>query len=584
MSGDDPAARDAFTMALKLDPSFDQAHIELAIEKFHQGSTAPAIAMLKEIILRRPRQARAIETLANFLEQLDELPTAVSLRRKAIEIDASNQWSHLQLAQSLAKLGQVAEARQVLANCGAKFGQLPAVLLADARMRKDFGDYAGAHAVLAKAAVAFPSHFEVLSQMVTSLIFRGDFDAARRAAEALPASNVVEKARRCVLRAEIALAQWDCDAADAHFIEALALRPMDPGINSRAALTSLFRIDLESVKQRLETSTRFDPVHRNQHRGAWKPSQTQIGQLLDEFRMDRSALARLRAAVTQQDAIPALARLVLDMPDYTPASMLLLIAMRRKGLFAPSEGAGRKAPSIPDKIVQYWDDDIPADVAALCEGWRTSHPTFSYRRISLGEARRFLGERGPPGALAAFNRAAEPAMKADLFRLAYLFHEGGYYIDADDRCLAPIPTIAPGGHDLVLYQEDYGTVGNNFIGARPGHPAIGRALRGATDALNRGDNDILWLSTGPGLLTRSVASYLAEDVPEKLAEDLAEDLAEGLEKTLILERHELYRVDAIHTLTGYKYTKRNWQRTAFRRRRAISPESLAEIVASVGSR
>jgi mannosyltransferase OCH1-like enzyme len=31
--------------------------------------------------------------------------------------------------------------------------------------------------------------------------------------------------------------------------------------------------------------------------------------------------------------------------------------------------------------------------------------------------------------------AAHPAQKSDLFRLAYLFREDGWYIDADDRCL-----------------------------------------------------------------------------------------------------------------------------------------------------
>ncbi|MCX5930764.1 MAG: glycosyltransferase [Cyanobacteria bacterium] len=34
----------------------------------------------------------------------------------------------------------------------------------------------------------------------------------------------------------------------------------------------------------------------------------------------------------------------------------------------------------------------------------------------------------------AFAAALSPVLQADLFRLAYLFHHGGIYADADDRC------------------------------------------------------------------------------------------------------------------------------------------------------
>ena len=39
---------------------------------------------------------------------------------------------------------------------------------------------------------------------------------------------------------------------------------------------------------------------------------------------------------------------------------------------------------------------------------------------------------------------------------------------------------------------------------------IARALDLATAAMNRGDNDIPWLATGPGLITRAFAQVLAE--------------------------------------------------------------------------
>src|SRR5262249_31141648 len=61
----------------------------------------------------------------------------------------------------------------------------------------------------------------------------------------------------------------------------------------------------------------------------------------------------------------------------------------------------------------------------------------------------------------------------------------------------------------VGFQEDFGTLGNNFLAAAPRHPIITLALELGTNAINRGDTDMLWLSTGPGLLTRAIAQLLA---------------------------------------------------------------------------
>jgi len=108
-----------------------------------------------------------------------------------------------------------------------------------------------------------------------------------------------------------------------------------------------------------------------------------------------------------------------------------------------------------------------------------------------------------------------------------------------------------------LYQEEYlGSTGNNFIGATPGHPVIVAALEEAVNAVNRGDSDILWLSTGPGVLTRQVAAYLAGD------------LAARLENLLILRSHELEKSVAVWSLASYKHTQKHWSRTTFRARSA----------------
>ena len=155
--------------------------------------------------------------------------------------------------------------------------------------------------------------------------------------------------------------------------------------------------------------------------------------------------------------------------------------------------------------------------------------------------------------LQAYARASHPAQKADLFRLAFLSLEGGFYADADDRAVAHVETIVPDHIAFAGYQEDLGSVGNNFLGAAPGDPVIEHALRLAVLAINRGDRDFLWLSTGPGLLSRAFAHFLSDPAT-------ADEL---LSRTLLLERGELTRAVAIHCRLHYKKSALHWHNGAF---------------------
>jgi len=105
---------------------------------------------------------------------------------------------------------------------------------------------------------------------------------------------------------------------------------------------------------------------------------------------------------------------------------------------------------------------------------------------------------------------------------------------------------------LALYQENYGTLGNNFIGVMPRHPVIQRALEQATAAINRGDADMIWLLTGPGLLTRAFAQVAARDASFLQSPEL-----------LVMELWQMQRVVGLHCPAHYKRTNRHWSREAF---------------------
>jgi mannosyltransferase OCH1-like enzyme len=124
--------------------------------------------------------------------------------------------------------------------------------------------------------------------------------------------------------------------------------------------------------------------------------------------------------------------------------------------------------------------------------------------------------------------------------LAYLASEGGYFVDADDKCLTRLDTVVSPQAEFVGYQDDYGAIGSNFIGTIPGHPVIALALENAGKAFNRGDRDIPWLSTGPGLLTRAFTQVLS----------VAE--TDWLSRVHLLELWELQRAVGIYSPARYK--------------------------------
>ena len=67
-------------------------------------------------------------------------------------------------------------------------------------------------------------------------------------------------------------------------------------------------------------------------------------------------------------------------------------------------------------------------------------------------------------------------MQADFFRLAYLNIRGGFYADADDKCIRPLEKLLRKDVQITLVQEDFACIGNNFLGTIPGHPIIKQAF------------------------------------------------------------------------------------------------------------
>jgi hypothetical protein len=320
---------------------------------------------------------------------------------------------------------------------------------------------------------------------------------------------------------------------------------------------ALKTLDIEASRSSLSRTTRSHASATLLRGQSLNASQTLLGQLIDEFALDRGLLEELQASqwLPLQQRIACLEARVAAHPNQTGPAIMLLIAMREANVLLAAADWPPPAAStaIPRRIIQFWDQpEAPDPIANLMETWKVAHADFAHVRLDDAAARQFLREHRLDDTLAAYRRAREPAQKADLIRLAYLAVAGGFYADADDRCLSHVGAFVPAAATFVAFQEEYGTLANNFLGAAPGHPVISLALRLATQAVNRGDSDLLWLATGPGLLTRAFCQSL-----------LSGGVSTERPTTAILDLGLVRRHIGMHCSLPYKKSLRHWSRSSF---------------------
>jgi tetratricopeptide (TPR) repeat protein len=555
LEGDFAKAREIFSRRVEKAPLNARIMLEFATELFRCGNVDRAVAMLKDAAVLEPRNSEALLALGNFAQSTGELAIAERIFRKAATLDPSCWWPLLSLARCLAAFGRIDESIRLIREVDERFGRLPEACQVEGAIFKEGGDYHEADRIFAEGVAAFPHNIELWLQHVLMRIMLGDFAVAEIMLRSPPQCSHTEQARVLVAKGLLAETRWDIGAAYHHFVAALKFNDADSWVHHCAANAALLQIDVAAVEKHLKGHLRTNVLH-GAAVGRRNISQTHVGQLLDEVRIDRAAFDRL-AENLHAPASNAIASVVGEYPDYTPAAIALLVALRRERKLTTLNDAWRErraVNSIPRSIVQFWSDgQPPSDLAEYCDSWSRLNPDFSYRLFSKADARAFIADHSAAMVLTAFDRALSPATMADLFRLAYLFVHGGFYADADDRCLAALMTLMPPDRNLIVYQEEFGSIGNNIIGAAPGHPVIGAALEEAALAIMRGDNDLVWLSTGPGLLTRCFARHLAQQSSFEVV----------LRQTLVLERHELYRVAALHCQAQYKHSHRHWSRSAF---------------------
>jgi tetratricopeptide (TPR) repeat protein len=561
LAGDRDAARAAFQAAAERLPQDPQPLVEAAVEERALDDPAASLALLRRALAIDPAHVPVLEHLAAHHRIAGDLPAALASFEAGIATGRPGPWCYLGAAEILAEQSRLPAALALLEEGSRALPAVPEIPAKRLELMRRSGAIAEALA-LARAMPAgrFAPWFE---QVVLEHQSGDPAVAAALLAAPPPAATLAERARTEHLRGLVAADHWDLATAEAHLARASALAPDDPWPRARLAMARLARFDLPGARVELAAQVRLNAAAARLQGRVARVSQTFHGQILDDLALEPALVARLAALAAQPAAarIEPLLGLVREMPDHFGSAYALMIALRQSGGFAPARGPATPPP-IPPRLAQYWDGaEVPEDVAALMASWAERCPDFTITRFDDASALEWLRATQQGAVVAAWRRLRDATQRADLLRLAVLAAEGGWWADADDRLFGSLGPLAPSGTALALYQEDFGSIGNNLIGAAPGHPVLALALRLAVEGVNRGDADTVWLRTGPGLITRTLAMHLAAR-PRP-----------GMPAGILVHDHlAVGRQVALHCLAEYKVT-RHWMRPAQR----VAPPRNAAI-------
>jgi tetratricopeptide (TPR) repeat protein len=564
------AALAAFQQAATLDPA--RGLIEAAEEHRALGNPDQARAVYRRVLATRPKNFSAMLGMAELEMLAANYDQCIVLCDALIAAYPQQIAPYRQKCHALVQLDRADEAVHIvnaLDTTGPQSVEADAVRLEILRtcgMRRE------AEALLSLPRVASAKAFGLwFEKLLTQLTFY-DLSAAAAALNASPAVRPFERSRVMYAQGMLADLEWRIEDAISWFEQALKIHADDPGAHHQLARLHFLRADTDRAYRHLQSMIAQSGSALLMRGESTNVSQNLIGQLLNEQRLDGELRSRLAVLsdMEPRSRIDILAGLVRSSPWLTPPAVSLMLALRQSGAFGSAAELAadtQGALTIPRKIMQYWDQKNPLDeVTRLLRTWVEAHPGYAYSRFDNMAAREYLAAHYAKEVLNAYRQARHPAQASDLFRLAYLLREGGFYIDADDRCVGNLATISAPGFVLIGYQEQYATLGNNFLACTPGEAVIEHALKLAVESLNRGDSDAIWLATGPGLLTRAFTEILSTQ---------GTDWRPWLQQRRILDRNELAKVSWSHSISQYKNTRRSWLRSAFKAR----PPSQTKIPA-----
>lgn len=238
-------------------------------------------------------------------------------------------------------------------------------------------------------------------------------------------------------------------------------------------------------------------------------------QILNEIRLFPEIAAELSQIVatapTRVELVARSGPLVADTPHCLVSTQFWLRQLTyARELF---QRQGQDAPAIPHRILQYWHDHLPQDVAATMASWERLPAGFAYQRIDARQGYASLRSYTEAFDEASFNQL-NPRIQADLLRLLWLYREGGIWVNADCACRHPFPHELLEGSELVLVQGENGLILTTVVAAAPGLELIKCALDIALEAAAAQPESHHQMTSGSMALSLACARHWGRELAE----------------------------------------------------------------------
>ena len=162
-------------------------------------------------------------------------------------------------------------------------------------------------------------------------------------------------------------------------------------------------------------------------------------------------------------------------------------------------------------LVQYWNQiEPPSLLARRMEVCKTLNPNWDYRLFNRQTAAAFLESVYGSDISSAFLDIRLPAMQADVFRVAFLLHCGGLWIDAATSLIRPVESWLDRQHSFQMIRRSHQVhpkIATQIIYAsRSGLPLLKAAWEEMVPRLLSRSGTKVYRDFGPGLFRDLMSS------------------------------------------------------------------------------
>ena len=563
-------AAEVYEHILTLKPVHFEARIELAKIYSQSGQVDRAIALLEETQSRLGIKVETCIRLGLLYQALEDWENAEISYVKACEAKPNNYQGYYELANLHFLQGDIEVAFQLLDLARQKSPHSVEVELRWIQFQKRLGNIDLCQKPLIELLKQSPNNLDLWWQLCIVYMNQGDYASASNVLAQINVDSRYGIQRTQELRAKIYFNQYDYQQAEKYLREAISLSATATAERNELAAILMLTGRIDEARQELRIATQ--ELGLRVHPGKVQvPLKSHIAMTINQLRINPPLLAELLQAETAFNRILAFGSILEREPNYLGAALYLARELRTQGIFErvkhnlPQNST--HLPTIPKRIVQFWDEpEPPPEVEKVCQSWQDCNPEYEYHRFSLDEAIAFLTENYDERVLQAFANCEHPATQSDFFRLAYLYKMGGFYADADDKCRQSLDTLVDLNPELVILQEDFACIGNNFLGCIPGQSIIQRAFEQAVENLSYYSNESPWFKTGPGLITSAVGSGLVAY--------LSNENYQTWPRLLVLNQSELRKIVVQHIYLPYKRTDKSWLHESSNRRLKMLPVNV----------